>query len=108
MLRPRSDCKCFDEDDPHRPDRKRTRCRFKAGKSGQHLRVVDRASLTLARAYLSDVDMMVLNRTLSAFSAKKLPNILGGLETWVKDGLPGMESPLCRGAPLAHCLPVHP
>ena len=39
------------------------------GKQGRKIRVVDRAAMTIARALLSGVDLIVMNRTEAVFSA---------------------------------------
>ena len=54
------------------------RCRFKVGKDAQHVRVVDRAFMTVARAFLADVDVIVLNRTEMVVSDEQRRRWLNG------------------------------
>ena len=85
-------CSCFDEDDPHRPGRRRLRCRFKVGKGGRHIRVVDRAAMAVARAMLADVDMIVINRTESTMCHERTQLTYKSLRRWVDEGVPGMKT----------------
>ena len=55
------------------------RCRFKVGKNAQHVRVVDRAFMMVARAFLADVDVIVLNRTEMVFSDEQRRRLYGSL-----------------------------
>lgn len=41
------------------------------GKEGRNIRVVDRASMMIARAMLADVDIIVMNRTEAVFNHGK-------------------------------------
>lgn len=55
------------------------RCRFKVGKNARHMRVVDRAFMMIARAFLADVDVIVLNRTEMVFSDEQRRRLYGSL-----------------------------
>ena len=80
------------------PQMAQRRCRFKVGKDAQHVRVVDRAFMTVARAFLADVDVIVLNRTEMVFSDDQRARLYGSLRKWVDEGLEGAEA-LCAGVP---------
>ena len=53
------------------PEQHFTRLDYPVGKQGRNIRVVDRASMMIARAMLADVDIIVINRTEAVFNHGK-------------------------------------